>query len=453
MSRIFLSGINGIGMSGLAKILKEQGHIVQGSDVEYKDITKTLENLGIEVKIGQKVENIENFNPDLYIYSTAIKTTNPEYIYAQSKNIEMLKRGQALAQISNKFEKSIAVAGTHGKTTTSSMMGVSFLQKDPYIMVGGIIPEIQSNCQVGSSDYFITEADESDNSFLYLDPYYSIITNIEADHLEHHKTFENIKKSFIQFINQTKNEVIISKDCMNIRQMDLSEYEEKIVYYSVSDSEADIYAADIKIMLGQTTFNVYIKGINIGEFCLGVPGIHNVKNSLPVIYLAHKEKLDMNLVKEALMKFKGAKRRYQVIYDDEIKVIDDYAHHPTEIKATIDAAKLNESGNIIVIFEPHRFTRTKFFLDEFAKSLLNADEIILLPIYAASENNDFGISSKDLNEKIKELDPSKKSTVMLPEEVLEYIYTNNQKSVYIFMGAGSVSKFAYKLVNKMKGQL
>lgn len=451
LDKIYFSGINGIGMSGIAKILKQQGYDVQGSDLEYKDVTKSLEELGIKVHIGQSVENIENFKPDLYVYSTAIRTTNPEYIYADSTNTKMKRRGEMLADIVNEFDKSIAIAGTHGKTTTSSMCSISFLSKDPYIVVGGIIPEIQSNSRIGNSDYFIIEADESDNSFLYLYPTYSVITNIEADHLEHHGSFENIKKSFIQFISQTKEKVILSKDCPNISSLDLDEYKDKLVYYSANE-KADIYAKDIKNLDGITKYTVVINDEEIGEFRLKVPGMHNIQNSLPVIYLAYIQNVDMEKVKESLSNFTGANRRYQVIYDEEIKIIDDYAHHPTEIRATINAAKSNEKGKITVVFEPHRYTRTKFFMDEFAKALSLADRVILLPIYAASEDNESGISSQDLYEKIKKFDKQKETYVMLPKEVMDYIYFNFEPNeVYIFMGAGTVSKFAYKLVNQIKG--
>lgn len=451
LDKIYFSGINGIGMSGIAKILKQQGYDVQGSDLEYKDVTKSLEELGIKVHIGQSVENIENFKPDLYVYSTAIRTTNPEYIYADSTNTKMKRRGEMLADIVNEFDKSIAIAGTHGKTTTSSMCSISFLSKDPYIVVGGIIPEIQSNSRIGNSDYFIIEADESDNSFLYLYPTYSVITNIEADHLEHHGSFENIKKSFIQFISQTKEKVILSKDCPNISSLDLDEYKDKLVYYSANE-KADIYAKDIKNLDGITKYTVVINDEEIGEFSLKVLGMHNIQNSLPVIYLAYIQNIDMEKVKESLSNFTGANRRYQVIYDEEIKIIDDYAHHPTEIRATINAAKSNEKGKITVVFEPHRYTRTKFFMDEFAKALSLADRVILLPIYAASEDNESGISSQDLYDKIKKFDKQKETYVMLPKEVMDYIYFNFEPNeVYIFMGAGTVSKFAYKLVNQIKG--
>ncbi len=449
--KIYFSGINGIGMSGIAKILKLQGHDVEGSDLEYKEITEELESIGIKVHIGQKRENIEKFNPDRYVYSTAIRTSNEEYVYANENNIEMIRRGKMLSLIFNEFENSIAVAGTHGKTTTSSMASLCMLEKDPYIVVGGIVPKINTNSIIGKSDYFVIEADESDNSFLHLYPKYSVITNIEEDHLEHHKNFENIKKSFKKFINQTRDKVIVSIDCPNISEMDFGLDMEKIVTYSIKN-EADIYAKNIRVENKITKYEVILKGESLGEFSLVVPGMHNVSNSLPVIYLAYKNGVSADSIKESLLEFTGAKRRYQIIYDDEIKVIDDYAHHPTEIKATINAAKSSENGNITVIFEPHRYTRTKFFLKDFAKSLSIASKIILLPIYSASEDNIDNISSEDLKDEIIKIDSNKNVSVMLPEEVINHIYLNNKKDdIYIFMGAGTVSKFAYTIANKMKG--
>lgn len=215
MKKIFFSGINGIGMSGLALILKDLGYEITGSDIALKPITEVLKNKGIKVFLDQKVENAQSDNFDTYVHSSAIKENNPEYMFFKEKNVPILKRGELLAKIMENLKTSIAVAGTHGKTTTSSMLSVALLSLDPYIAVGGIIPEINSNSKVGNSKngIFIAEADESDNSFLYMNPTYSIITNIEADHLEFHKNLDNIKNSFSKFIKQTKNKVLACYDC------------------------------------------------------------------------------------------------------------------------------------------------------------------------------------------------------------------------------------------------
>lgn len=441
---VYFSGINGIGMSGLAKILVKEGYNVAGSDIERKPITQSLEEMGIKVYIGQVEENVKDKGIDLFVYSTAIKDTNPEYKYIIENNIKMIKRGQLLAEIMNDFE-GIAVAGTHGKTTTSSMMSVAFLEKDPFVVVGGIIPEIQSNSKVGNSEYFIAEADESDNSFLYIKPKYSVVTNVEPDHLEHHGSYENIKKSFEQFIDSTEKLAILCKDCEEIGSLNI--VNKNVIYYSIKREDVHIFATNITVQEGCTTYEVIKNGKNLGEFKLTIPGEHNVLNSLPVIYLSHEMGCNMEVVKERLSEFKGANRRYQVIYDKEIRIIDDYAHHPTEINVTIDAAKNTEKGKVVVIFQPHRFSRTKFFFDDFAKALSKADELILLPIYGAGEENTYDVSSEALAKEIEKLGTSVQACN--EEEIEKIVLKAENKETFIFMGAGSVSKFAHDIVEKL----
>ena len=343
----------------------------------------------------------------------------------------------------NRFD-GIAVAGTHGKTTTSSMMSVALLEKEPFIVVGGIIPEISSNSQIGNSEYFIAEADESDNSFLYIKPKYSVVTNIEADHLDHHGTFENIKKSFEQFIDSTEKIAILCKD--TVEKVGLNIKNKNVVWYSIKDETADIYAKNIRVEDGITSFEVVKKGEDLGTFSLSIPGDHNVSNSLPVIYFAHEFKCNMKKVKERILKFKGANRRYQVIYDNNLRLIDDYAHHPTEVKVTINAAHNTEKGKVTVIFQPHRYSRTKFFFDDFVNSLKDADDLILLPIYAASEDNTYGVSSELLAEKI-----GGNVRVQTQEEIESIIKKDrNSGNTYVFMGAGSVSRVAHEIADDLK---
>ena len=442
IKNIYFSGINGIGMSGLAKIMKEQGYSVYGSDLEIKPVTEEMEQMGIEVFIGQKEENLIGKRIDLFVYSTAIKDTNPEYRYIVTNGIKSIKRGQLLAELMNDFE-GIAVAGTHGKTTTSSMMSVAFLEKDPYIVVGGIIPEIQSNSRIGHSDIFIAEADESDNSFLFLKPKYSVVTNVEPDHLEHHGTFENIKKSFEEFIDKTEKLAVLCADSEEIRNLNIKN--ENVVWYSIKDENADIFAKNIRIEDGYSVYEVVKDGINIGEFRLSIPGEHNISNSLTVIYLSLELGCSLEFVKNKIYNFKGANRRYQVIYDKGIKIIDDYAHHPTEIKVTIEAAKKNEGKKVNVIFQPHRYSRTKFFLNDFVDALKLADKLILMPIYSAGEENTYDITSEKLAQMIG------KDVLVCEKEEIEEIVKNNKESneIFIFMGAGSVSKVAHDITNKL----
>lgn len=443
VNNVYFSGINGIGMSGLAKILAADGFNVAGSDLERKSVTQDMEDMGIKVYIGQVEENVKDKGIDLFVYSTAIKETNPEYKYIVDNNIKKVKRGELLAEIMNRFD-GIAVAGTHGKTTTSSMMSVALLEKDPFIVVGGIIPEINSNSQIGNSEYFIAEADESDNSFLYIKPKYSVVTNIEADHLDHHGTFENIKKSFEQFIDSTEKIAILCKD--TVEKVGLNIKNKNIVWYSIKEETADIYAKNIRVEDGITSFEVIKKGEDLGTFSLSIPGDHNVANSLPVIYFAYEFKCNMKKVKERIFKFKGANRRYQVIYDNNLRIIDDYAHHPTEVKVTINAAHNTEKGKVTVIFQPHRYSRTKFFFDDFVNSLKDADDLILLPIYAASEDNTYGVSSELLAEKI-----GGNVRVQTQEEIEDIIKKDrNSGNTYVFMGAGSVSRVAHEIADDLK---
>jgi len=274
MERIYFIGINGIGMSGLAKIMKCKGYDVKGADICSNYVTEELLSMGITVYNEHDEENVKG--ADYVIASTAIKETNPEYAYAKENGIKILKRGELLAKLLNR-ETGIAIAGTHGKTTTSSMLSAVMLKKDPTIVVGGILPEIKSNARPGKSEYFIAEADESDNSFLFMNPEYSVITNIDADHLDVHGNLDNIKKSFIEFILHTQKESIICMDSINLMDA-ISKLPEgkSVTTYSIKNENADIYAKNIKIVDRKTIFEVYVNKELKGEFSLNIPGEHNI---------------------------------------------------------------------------------------------------------------------------------------------------------------------------------
>ncbi|MGL4402513.1 MAG: UDP-N-acetylmuramate--L-alanine ligase [Fusobacteriaceae bacterium] len=443
MKKIFFIGISGIGMSGLAKIMKIKGYEIAGSDLNRNYVTEELESLGIKIYSEHRAENIHGF--DTVIASSAIKKDNPEYRYAVENDIKIIKRGELLAQLLDS-DTGIAIAGTHGKTTTSSMLSAVMLEKDPTIVVGGILPEIGSNAKPGKSEYFIAEADESDNSFLYMHPKYSVILNIEADHLENHGSLENIERSFSQFMDQSEREILVCFDCENV--MKIAKGRERITTYSLENQEADIYCKNIVVEMGKTVYDVYEKGLKIGTFKLSIPGEHNILNSLPVIYLAKKFGIEEKNIKDKLESFKGAKRRYDILYDNEIKIIDDYAHHPTEIKATIQGAKSIEKKKITAIFQPHRYSRTNFLLEEFKGVFNGVDEVILLPFYSAGEENIYGITLEKLMEKIEHNNISEIEEI---SELENKILSNGKERVYIFMGAGDISKIAHKISEKMKG--
>ncbi len=440
--RIYFIGINGIGMSGLAKIMKTKGYDVIGADLSRTSVTEELESIGITIYAEHDIKNLKNV--DLVIVSSAIKEGNPEYMYALENKIKVLKRGEYLAELLN-LSTGIAVAGTHGKTTTSSMLGTTMLTLDPTIVVGGILPEIASNARCGTSEFFIAEADESDNSFLYMNPEYSIITNIEADHLENHGSLEKIEKSFIQFMEQTQKEIIVCNDCKNIRR--IIKNRKNIKTYSLHDETSDIYAKNIEIKNGITHFDVLIQGEFQGNFSLGIPGDHNINNALPVIYLSKKFGVSLEEIQKKLLNFKGAKRRYDILYDEKCKVIDDYAHHPTEIKATIQGALTIETKPIVAIFQPHRYSRINFLIEEFKDIFQGVEKVILLPIYSAGEKNIYNITLETLKEKINH-----NNTVILENnELLDgEIEFENEEKIYLFMGAGDISKIAHKIVIEKK---
>lgn len=458
MEKVYFIGINGIGMSGIAKIMKTKGYCVEGADICRNYVTDELLSLGIKVfdeHVANRVKDV-----DFVVASSAIKENNPEYDYAIKNNIKILKRGELLAKLLNE-NNGIAIAGTHGKTTTTSMLSSMMLKLDPTIVVGGILPEINSNAKAGKSDFFIAEADESDNSFLYMKPKYSIVTNIDSDHLDVHKNLENIKKSFKQFILNTEKEVILCEDCENIKTL-INEFKKNdskilknIITYSIINKHADIFADNIVVKDKKTYFDLYIKGEKIDTFCLNIPGNHNVLNAICTIYLALNFGVNKEEINSTLCTFKGSKRRYDILFDGKIdenkninvRIIDDYAHHPTEIKATIKAAKSIENGRLVCIFQPHRYSRINFILENFKSSFDLADKLILLPIYSAGEKNIYNISEEILLEKINH----KNSEIMKDfKDVKKYIKKVKQNSTYLFMGAGNISSLVKEFVEEIK---
>ncbi len=442
MKKIFFIGINGIGMSGLAKIMAKKGYEVYGSDLKVGPKIEEFKAMGITAYAEHKEEHVEGM--DSVIRSSAIQESNPEYKRALELGLHIIKRGELLAQLMND-EEGVAIAGTHGKTTTSSMLSVASLSIDPKIVVGGIIPEINSNAHAGDNSMFIAEADESDNSFLYIHPKYSVITNIEEDHMENHGTFQNIKNSFVQFMDQTEKEIIVNIDCPTVRELIVDR--KNIITYSTRTENADIYAKNIAVDGLKTKYEVFINGKSLGEIKLTIPGEHNVSNSLPVVYLALKFGVELEELKDKLSHFKGARRRFDVLLDDGVQIIDDYAHHPTEILATVKAAKERCTTKLIAIFQPHRYSRVKFLFDRFEGVFDLADEIMLLPTYAAGEKDEFGISMQDLAEKIR---PGKVKLVHNSDEILDKIKEKNEAGMYLFMGAGDISGMAHNIAKVLE---
>ena len=392
-------GIGGISMSGLAQILLKEGFQVSGSDMKESALTRQLCELGAHICYPQKAENI---TPDtnVIVYTAAIHEDNPEYQAAVASGIPMLSRAEFLGQLMNNYARSVAVAGTHGKTTTTSMLTHILLaaDSDPTISVGGILKAIGGNIRVGSSDCFVTEACEYTNSFLHFYPKYSIILNVEAEHLDFFKDYEDVRSSFRKFIQNTAADgaVIMNADVPSYAEL-TKDTSAAVITYGF-DSSCDYYASDLNYNdFGYASFIVHEKDGTSAPIQLHVPGAHNASNALAAYATARQLGLAADIIAQGLAAFTGTDRRFQ--YKGTVSgvtVVDDYAHHPTEIKATLNAARNYPCKRVVCAFQPHTYSRTKAFLDDFADALSLADVVVLADIYAARETDTLGVSSRDI---------------------------------------------------------
>ena len=448
---VYFMGIGGISMSGLAEILLQEGFTVSGSDMKESEITEILKNLGANVFIGQKAENISD-NIDLVVYTAAIHADNPEFAYASEKGLPLLTRAQLLGQIMRNYDTSIAVAGTHGKTTTTSMLSHILLQGecDPTISVGGILPAIGGNIRVGQSETFLTEACEYTNSFLSFFPTIGIILNIDADHLDFFKDIDDIRHSFRKFAE------LLPADGALIINADTPKYEMitenlpcRVITYGL-EHEAEYTVSDITYdEFGHASFHVLHDGKDLGVCSLKVPGIHNVSNALASIAAGQLLGLATEIIFDGLKGFTGTDRRFQYKGKiGDVTIIDDYAHHPTEIEATLHAAKNYPHKKLWCVFQPHTYTRTKALLPEFAQALTLADHVVLADIYAARETDNLGISSRDLQKKIVELGTPCEYFPTF-DEIENFLLENcTQGDLLITMGAGDVVNIGEQLLGK-----
>ena len=403
---IHFIGIGGISMSGLAEILLEEGFTVSGSDAKESPLTRKLASEGARICYGQKAENITD-DIDCVVYTAAISRTNPELIEAVARKIPMLTRAELLGQLMKNYDTPIAVSGTHGKTTTTSMISHILLEGnlDPTISVGGILKAIGGNIRVGSSETFLTEACEYTNSFLHFFPKISVILNIEEDHLDFFKDLEDIRHSFHQFA------ALLPSDGTLVINGEIKDYPEiysgldcSVVTYG-SSPDFDYSSANITYNEeGHVSFDLVKHGEKTDHIALSVTGDHNVSNALAAIAVAELLDIPMETIKKGLLSFSGTDRRFEYKGTfNGVTVVDDYAHHPTEIKATLKAAQHYPHNDVWCVFQPHTYTRTKAFFHEFAEALSHADHLILADIYAARETDTLGISSADLAEETAKL--------------------------------------------------
>ena len=444
-------GIGGISMSGLAEILLDAGFTVSGSDMHPSPLTDRLADKGAVIQIGQRPENIMP-GIDVVVYTAAIHPDNPEFRAAREASLPMLSRAELLGQLMQNYRFAVAVAGTHGKTTTTSMVTEIFLEAscDPTVSLGGMLDSIGGNIRVGGPEYFVMEACEYTNSFLSFFPTMAVILNVEEDHMDFFKDLEDIRNSFRLFAEKVPEggQVIINGDIPDYREI-IGKSKGKVITFGHSP-EADYSAENIRYdEYGRPSYDLLVRGEKRGRITLGVTGEHNVYNSLAAVAAAEEYGISPEHIRKGLLNFTGTHRRFEKKgVKNGVTIIDDYAHHPREIEATLNAAANYPHKRIWCIFQPHTYSRTKAFLDDFARALSLADCVVLADIYPARETDTLGVSSADIAERIKNFG---KDVWYLPTfgEIEAFVSTAvSPGDLLITMGAGDIVKVGEDLLSR-----
>jgi len=440
--RIHLVGIGGIGMSGIAEVLLTLGYSVSGSDTKPSPTTERLQNLGATIYEGHKASNAEGAH--VVVISSAIKSENPEIVEAHKRKIHVIHRAEMLAELM-RLKYGIAVAGAHGKTTTTSMVAsvLTAAHLDPTFVVGGKLNQAGTTARLGKGEYFVVEADESDRSFLYYAPVVAVVTTIDREHLDQYSSLEEIQSVFVEFVNRIPfyGAAILCLDEPNVQAI-IPSVKRPIITYGTS-TQADLVISDISMEGLGSEFRLTYKGEDLGMFNLiHPPGIHNVRNAAAAAAVALYLNVPADLIREGLAKFTGVGRRFDIkgVVAD-VTVIDDYGHHPAEIRATLDAARGCGFNRLLVLFQPHRFTRTKHLWDDFTKAFNQADILVLTDIYAASENPIPGVTSEALAAAIREAGHKNVHYFRTMQEGIEFLLKNAKPGDAILtIGAGNVSR-------------
>ena len=448
---IHMIGIGGVSMSGIAAILSNLGFTVTGSDRSSSVNTDKLISMGIKVVIGHDLADIAS--SDVVIYTAAIKQDDPEILEAKRLNIPTIERADFLGELTRCFKDTICISGTHGKTTTTSMVALCFLEalQDPSIQVGAVLKQLDGNYRVGTSEHFIIEACEYVESFLKFFPKTEVILNIDNDHLDYFKDLEHIKTSFAKYVRLLPDDGLLVLNADDANSSHLSRFTTaKTITYGIKNEHANFFARNIQFdQNGFASFDVYFNNTFYKTIKLSVPGIHNVSNALACICVCYVYGLEKEDIKNGLLKFTGAHRRFEFVGSfNNVNVYDDYGHHPTEITATANALKNKKYNQSWVIFQPHTYSRTKNLLKDFAKALINFDNIIITDIYAAREKNTYNISSKDLAEEVAALG---KKAYYMPSfsEIVNFVHTHAiSNDIVITQGAGTITKVGPMLVTK-----
>jgi UDP-N-acetylmuramate--alanine ligase len=448
-------GIGGIGMSGLAEILRTMDFDVSGSDLKASDTTRRLETLGVRVLVGHSADNVHG--ADVVVHSSAIAQNNPELARARALEIPAVSRGEMLAELM-RVKYCVTIAGSHGKTTTTSMVATVLRHAglDPTVVVGGKVNALGSNARLGAGDLFVAEADESDGSFLRLAPTVAIVTNIDAEHLDHYGTHENVKDAFVQFANQVPfyGLCVMCLDHPHVQAI-LPRVQRRHVTYGMS-RQADYRASEIRFEGLETHFVASRRSESLGEFMVRMPGAHNVQNALAVIAAADELEVPLNVVKEALAQFHGVQRRFTILGQPtlekngrtgDVMIVDDYGHHPAEIEATLAAAQKSFDRRVVVAFQPHRFTRTESLFDEFTRAFNGADVLIVTDVYSAGEKPIAGATGDALAAAIHAHGHHSvryvKDKTKVKDALLEIVEPND---LVIALGAGDINASARDLL-------
>lgn len=456
LNLVHFIGIGGTSMSGLALILKNKGVSITGSDMKSSSYTEKLTKNGVKVYIGHDEKNISN-NCDLVVYSAAINRNNPEMIRAKELNIPLMERSDFLGALTRDFKKTIAVSGTHGKTTTSSLIS-SLLYNgnlDPTVSIGGSIDTIGGNYRVGDSEFFVTEACEYVDSFLKSQHYMGIILNVEEDHLDFFKDIEHIKKSFHNFANIIPKEgvLIANGDSKDVRDI-LKNLECNIISFGLKPKN-DWQALNIIYdTLGKPSFDLYNKGSYFGHFKLNIPGEHNVLNAMASIICANYFGINTDVMEQTFDNFNGAHRRFEFRGEvNNIRVYEDYAHHPTELKVTVQACTNYDYNKLWVVFQAHTYSRTYYFFDEFVNSFEGADYVIINDIYSDREANSYNIHAEDLAKAVEERLSIPTKHISDFEDIVKYLVENTNKGDFVLVaGSQTINQVAFDLIKALKNK-
>ena len=445
--KIHFVGIGGIGMSGIAEILLDQDFDVSGSDNSLTEITDRLTKLGAKVYKGHSPDNLKD--ADVLVYSSAVTTDNPEVAAAIEKNIPVIKRSEMLAE-TMRMKYGIGIAGTHGKTTTTSMVGLSLTEGgiDPTIIVGGKLSGLGgTNARLGNGEFIVVEADEFDRTFLKLTPVIAALTTLESEHLDTYKDLDDIKSAFIEFANKVPfyGFVVLCLDEPALLEI-IPEINKKIITYGITP-HADIRAVDITHNEFSSSYTVNHNGVDLGKIKLNVPGVYNVKNSLVAVTIAKELGIEFSVIKKALEKFSGVYRRFEIKYDKEILVVDDYAHHPTETTASLEGVRAGWKRRLVVVFQPHLYSRTRDFYQEFGRSFLNSDVFVCTEIYPAREEPMEGVDGKMISDITQKFGHKNVHFVADKNDIPEYLLNIVENDdIVITMGAGDIWKYGEKFV-------